>query len=95
MEILKVEKATKSYFLDGQEVQALKEVSFSLDAGDINVILGPSGSGKSTLLTPGEDSAVLPRARSSIRKSPSTKCRARTWRISATRPSVLFFNSTI
>jgi lipoprotein-releasing system ATP-binding protein len=51
VEILRVEKATKSYFLDGQEVQALKEVSFSLDAGDINVILGPSGSGKSTLLT--------------------------------------------
>jgi lipoprotein-releasing system ATP-binding protein len=51
MEILRVDNATKSYFLDGDEVQALKEVSFHLDAGDINVILGPSGSGKSTLLT--------------------------------------------
>src|SRR5258708_7394355 len=51
MEILRVDNATKSYFLDGDEVQALKEVSFHLDAGDINVILGRSGSGKSTLLT--------------------------------------------
>ncbi len=51
MEILKVEKVTKTYHLDGQEINALNDVSFSLDAGDITVILGPSGSGKSTLLT--------------------------------------------
>lgn len=51
MEILRLDNITKSYFLDGEEIQALKQVSFSLDAGDITVILGPSGSGKSTLLT--------------------------------------------
>ncbi len=51
MEILEVEKVTKTFRMDGQEVQALKNVSFTLDAGDITVILGPSGSGKSTLLT--------------------------------------------
>jgi lipoprotein-releasing system ATP-binding protein len=51
MEILKVENATKTYHMDGEEVRALRDVSFALDAGDITVILGPSGSGKSTLLT--------------------------------------------
>jgi lipoprotein-releasing system ATP-binding protein len=51
MEILKVENVTKTFQMDGQEINALKNVSFSLDAGDITVILGPSGSGKSTLLT--------------------------------------------
>ncbi len=51
MEILKVENATKTYHMDGDDVKALQDVNFSLDAGDITVILGPSGSGKSTLLT--------------------------------------------
>jgi lipoprotein-releasing system ATP-binding protein len=51
MEILRVENVTKIFHLDGKEINALKNVSFSLDAGDITVILGPSGSGKSTLLT--------------------------------------------
>src|SRR5258708_17345081 len=51
MEILKIEKVTKTYHMDGEDVRALQDVSFSLDAGDITVILGPSGSGKSTLLT--------------------------------------------
>lgn len=51
MEILRVEKATKIYHLDGEDIRALQNVTFTLDAGDITVILGPSGSGKSTLLT--------------------------------------------
>jgi lipoprotein-releasing system ATP-binding protein len=51
VEILRVENATKIYSLEGDEVKALQNVSFHLDAGDITVILGPSGSGKSTLLT--------------------------------------------
>lgn len=51
MEILKLEKVTKIYHMEGEDVRALRDVSFSLDAGDITVILGPSGSGKSTLLT--------------------------------------------
>ena len=46
-----MENATKVYHMEGEEVRALREVSFTLDAGDITVILGPSGSGKSTLLT--------------------------------------------
>jgi lipoprotein-releasing system ATP-binding protein len=51
MEILRVEKANKTYHMEGDQVRALQEVDFTLDAGDITVILGPSGSGKSTLLT--------------------------------------------
>lgn len=51
MEILKVDNVTKNYHMDGEDVRALRDVSFTLDAGDITVILGPSGSGKSTLLT--------------------------------------------
>ena len=51
MEILRVDNATKTYHMEGEEVRALRDVSFSLDAGDITVILGPSGSGKSTLLS--------------------------------------------
>jgi len=51
MEILKVDNITKNYHMEGEDVRALQNVSFTLDAGDITVILGPSGSGKSTLLT--------------------------------------------
>ena len=51
MEILNVENIMKTYHMDGEDVRALQNVNFTLDAGDITVILGPSGSGKSTLLT--------------------------------------------
>lgn len=32
-------------------VQALKDVNFTADSGELNLVLGPSGSGKSTFLT--------------------------------------------
>ena len=51
MEILRLENISKIYSLEGEEVKALRDVIFHLDAGDISVVLGPSGSGKSTLLT--------------------------------------------
>jgi lipoprotein-releasing system ATP-binding protein len=51
MEILRLEDISKIYSLEGEEIKALRDVNFHLDAGDITVILGPSGSGKSTLLT--------------------------------------------
>ncbi len=51
MELFKLQNVSKSFEMDGQQVQALKGVSLGLDAGDMTVILGPSGSGKSTLLT--------------------------------------------
>lgn len=51
MELLRVENVFKSYYLNKQEIQAVKGISFSIEAGDIIVIVGSSGSGKSTLLT--------------------------------------------
>ena len=46
---LKVERISKSYG-NGQPVQVLKDISTSLDKGQMCVIYGPSGSGKSTFL---------------------------------------------
>ena len=46
-EILRTENLTKAY--DGQ-TEVLKDISFSVQAGEVVVVVGPSGCGKSTLL---------------------------------------------
>lgn len=50
MEILKVQNLCKTYGKGEAKVDALKNVSFSLNKGEFAAIVGESGSGKSTLL---------------------------------------------
>lgn len=50
MEILKVENLCKTYGTGEAKVEALKDVSFSLEKGEFAAVVGESGSGKSTLL---------------------------------------------
>jgi polar amino acid transport system ATP-binding protein len=46
MEVIKVESLEKSF----GELSVLKDISFSVNEGEVLAIIGPSGSGKSTLL---------------------------------------------
>jgi len=48
--VILVEDLTKTYQLDGQAIEAVRGVTFSIERGSYCAIMGPSGSGKSTLL---------------------------------------------
>jgi putative ABC transport system ATP-binding protein len=50
MELIRLENVTKEYSLGKQTVQALKQVTLSIEDGVFLAIAGPSGSGKTTLL---------------------------------------------
>lgn len=47
---LEIKELKKSFGNEGNRNEVLKGISFSVEKGDICVLLGPSGSGKSTLL---------------------------------------------
>lgn len=50
MEILKVQHLCKTYGKGESQVDALKDVSFTVEQGEFAAVVGESGSGKSTLL---------------------------------------------
>lgn len=50
LEILKVEQLGKVYGKNETRVEALKDVSFTMERGQFGAVVGVSGSGKSTLL---------------------------------------------
>ena len=50
MEILNVQHLSKTYGSGEARVEALRDVSFTMDKGEFTAVIGESGSGKSTLL---------------------------------------------
>ncbi len=50
MGVLELKKISKSYQLGNQQIEVIKDISLTIEAGEFLALMGPSGSGKSTLL---------------------------------------------
>ena len=50
-EVLKLENINKTYQAKNGEIEALRDINFSVEEGEFVSIIGPSGCGKSTLLS--------------------------------------------
>ena len=50
MAFIEVKNLTKTYQMGEVTIKALENVSFSIDKGELVVVLGPSGAGKTTIL---------------------------------------------
>lgn len=50
MAFIEFKGVDKTYQMGEVEINALKNASFSIDAGELVVIVGPSGAGKTTAL---------------------------------------------
>ena len=50
MAFIDVKKLSKTYQMGEVTIKAIENVSFSIDEGELVVILGPSGAGKTTVL---------------------------------------------
>lgn len=48
--VIEARNLTKTYMMGEFEVQALRDVSFNIERGEMVSIMGPSGSGKSTMM---------------------------------------------
>lgn len=51
IELLKIKNISKMYQAKNGEIEALKDINFTVDNGEFVSIIGPSGCGKSTLLS--------------------------------------------
>ena len=50
-EILRLENISKTYQAKNGEIEAVKDINFSVNEGEFAGVIGPSGCGKSTLLS--------------------------------------------